>query len=133
MKKRILAPTLLGLLAIGLACGGGGEGTTSSSSGSSSPPAAKVQWNAIQHCADIEVLSGCFDSEKKDLTEDECLIAVSYKAVPTDGACPAKGRVGSCQTDKGMMHYYSEGERSYDKSRAKEWCKDIHEGRYVEL
>lgn len=131
MNQRILAPTLLGMLALGLACGGG-DGTSSSSS-SGSTPAAKVQWSAIQHCADIEVMSGCFDSEKKDLTEDECLIAVSYKAVPTDGACPTAGRVGSCQTDKGMMHYYSSGKRSYDKSRAKEWCKDIHEGKYVEL
>jgi hypothetical protein len=131
MNKRILAPTLLGLLAIGLACGGG-DGTSSSSS-SSSTPAAKVEWNAIQHCADIEVLSGCFDNVKKDLTEDECLIQVSYKAIPTDGACPTKGRVGSCQTDKGMMHYYSDGKRSYDKSRAKEWCKDIQEGKFVEL
>ena len=132
MNKRILAPTLLGLLAIGLACGGDGEGTSSSTS-SSSTPAAKVSWNAVQHCADIEIMSGCFDSEKKDLTEDECLIAVSYQAKPTDGACPTDKRVGSCQTDKGMMHYYANGERNYDQSRAKEWCKDIHEGKFVEL
>lgn len=137
MRRSVLLPTLGLLLATALACGGG-EVTTTSSDGGDAPAAASsskglADWHPVKHCADIEVMSGCFDTMNAELSEDDCLIAVSYKAKPTDGACPAEGRIAACKTEEGMQHYYKTGERSYDMDQAKDWCATIQEGTFIKL
>lgn len=134
MRRPLLLSTLGLLLATALACGGG-EVTTSGDGATTAAPAKTGldDWKPVKHCADIEVLSGCFDTMNADLSEDDCLIAVSYKAKPTDGPCPSEGRIAACKTDEGMQHYYKTGERSYDMDQAKDWCATIQEGTFIKL
>jgi hypothetical protein len=134
MRKNLLLPTLAGLLAFGLACGGGEVTSTDGSTASgSAPAAAQSDWKPVKFCADIEVMSQCFDTDKTELSADDCMIAVSYKALPADGACPSEGRTGSCKIEGGVLHYYSKGKRNFDRSKAKEWCTDVKEGTPISL
>lgn len=86
----------------------------------------------VQHCADIDMMSRCLDTEQDTLDPEACLLSVSYQARPRPGPCPSEGRVASCETGHGRLHYYGGGGQQYSQARAKEQCKGIHAGRVVD-
>jgi len=91
-----------------------------------------LPWTGVQHCADIDMMSRCLDTEQDTLDPEACLISVSYQARTEPGPCPSEGRVASCQTSQGRLHYYGGGGQHYSQVRAKEQCKGLDGGRIVE-
>ena len=137
---RPLLPVLATFVALALACGGETTTSTSTEPAAGADPAAAAPAapasgrKPVKFCEDIANLSQCFDTEATTLTEDDCLMAVSYLAKPQDGACPTEGRSGSCQLKEGgVLHYYSTGGDPYDKDKAKEWCTGVKEGTPIKL
>jgi len=127
--RATLPVTLFVLAGFALACGGSSTSTPSDQPDITPAPAAASNWHPVKFCEDITNLSQCYDTEKTELSDDDCMMAVSYLAHPQDGACPTEGVSGSCKlADGGVLHYYSRGGEPYDKAKAKEWCKDVKEG-----
>ena len=101
----------------------------------SAPPQAPHRLGArtaVRHCADITMMSRCLDTERDAVSEDACLLSVSYQARAAAGGCPAEGRVAACQTPDGILHYYGQGGQPYTPERAREQCKSLHEGRLTQ-
>ena len=87
---------------------------------------------AMRHCADIAMMSRCLDTQRDEISEDACLLSVSYQAQAAAGGCPAEGRVAACQTRGGILHYYGQGGQPYTPERAREQCKSLHDGRLAQ-
>jgi len=78
------------------------------------------------------MMSRCLDTEAGTLAPETCLLSVSYQARVEPGPCPSEGRVASCQTGHGRLHYYGGGGQRYSPARAREQCKGMHGGRVVD-